>query len=252
MISTLKFIAIGVSLLIVLALPIVSYMKFRKDKSMFKAVLFGLLVYFAMNILYGVMQSTIANPQTMENPIMVGATYGIFMSVGFVLAALAVLSFVIKRNEVSYKFPAMMALGFMLLFFVSSISALMNQFMFGFAINSGSTASAVNPSATPEQVQAFIDSLVNAPLIFFINSALTRVFEYAVYMMSFILVFRGIKENSFVKTILPAVLAIFLLYAIPGLLNSLPFGIYLAMIAQGLIAGASGYFVYNYLKGEKA
>lgn len=216
MIPIFKIACIGAALLLIIALPLFYIFKNRKDQSLFKNLLYGLITYFLTTFITNVFALTIFKSiATTSNTLTYGAMVSISNAVSFVVATYVVVTFLNKKGNTIH--PTHFGLGFLMLIILAKIPELLNYFMFSFAINSNSLATAVE-GITPEQVQSITKFITDASPVFFLNYFASRFFEFAVYSLAALCISNAIKSQKLVQGIAVALVVIVALYFIPSLL----------------------------------
>lgn len=251
MVSPLKFVILGFSILALLGWLLGYYIKMRKEETIVKGVMWGVLSYFLMNIIFAVAQIPFGDITKMTFGPQYGMIWGIMSAVAFTLASIIVVPIAYKKFKFTKWTTTHLSFGLMIFFVASTLSTLTNIFMFGFAINKGTAATVLNPSFTPEQVANLVNEVVNNPNFYYANILLSRIYEYIIYTAGFALIIRGVREDKLLSNAAIALVLVFINVAITGLLFNLNMPI-LTEILRFAFAAFVGFKLYQELFTKKA
>lgn len=197
MISKFQIFSMIVSILLVIAIPIYIFRRYRGNYKMSQGIIWGMLAYFIYTITRIVLLTVITQifpgldyENMGGNAFVTALTEGVLNAISFAVAASIVYRYQLRKME-DDEIPILNGLTFVMVSAMFLIMPLINYTMFSIKANGGNLESFVNDQVTLEQVEQIALAIKNTPSVMFLDMGLARIFDIFVYVAGFIAVYFG-------------------------------------------------------------
>lgn len=207
MISNLNIAALGLNMVLALAILVVFVIRYRKTESFSQSLLWGVLISVLSNVIINLIGSTLFPEGLKElGALPAGILNAILMSVGVIGAYVITSGFQFKKGF-SDKSPVINAVAFYTIPIMNLVMQSFNYLMFSFAINKGSADQFLNETFKQADLDVLTKILAESKPFTFLERSLSYGLEIIAITVIFTLLYKAFKSDSKlnVKKLLPGI-----------------------------------------------
>lgn len=197
-VNNLKIALLVLSLVSILAIPVLAFVKFKKSPKLFQGVLWGFMAYFVFNIVSILLTVTVATLILPDGD--VGATSDVsgfllavitagIAAVAFLIAGLVTYRFQLKKVD-DKRLPVLNSLIFNTLAGMTMVSPLISNILLAINANAGKLEKYVSPETSLETVKAAAVQINNLPVFALLDIGVTYWLDLVVYGIAFVLLYQ--------------------------------------------------------------
>lgn len=231
MIDSLNIVMMVVALVLILAIPVVAFLKFKKHPKLVQGILWGFISFFLFNIismLLSMFVGTVFFPSPGEgipspilennNLLVVGITAAI-AGLAFLISGLVTYRFQLKRID-DKELPILNTLIFNTMLAFGIISQLISNILLSINANAGNLDKYVTAELSLESLEATLVQFNEIPALVFFDLGLSHWLDIVVFGIGFVLLYKFSKKDGHVSPIqyiLGAFLVVFSYRLVGGL-----------------------------------
>lgn len=206
MISNFKIAMMVVALVLVVLIPILTFVRFRKNPKITQGILWGILAYVAFVAIRTILMLIInmvifpspvegeISPLLQNNDLLSGLLNAFVVGVAFVGAGALAYKFQLKKID-DEDLPLMNSMVFNLMSSMTLITQLIQYIMLSFNFNAGNLDKYVNEDVTIVMVEELAGAIQSLSAISFFELGFSRWLDIVIFGIGFALLYKFMKKR---------------------------------------------------------